>query len=171
LLCAIKPLEGFIQNEPHVGPPSRSRSQIASVRLFIRACEFLRLVRPKTPFNYLTRAIAKAKPPKGVLPSEDRTHATSVGSGRAASCYRPNLFANTRNIAAIEGCPLGQRQIPYATEQSRPPRPARARAGLAAPGPHGVAADTRSSSSRSAQPPRPRRHPRARGSGGQPGEQ
>src|SRR6516164_1966095 len=26
----------------------------------------------------------------------------------AASCYRPNLFANTRNIAAIEGCPLGQ---------------------------------------------------------------
>jgi len=35
---------------------------------------------------------------------------------------------------------------------------------------HGVAADTRSSSSRSAQPPRPRRHPPARGSGGQPGE-
>jgi len=30
----------------------------------------------------------------------------------AASCYRPNLFANTRNIAAIEGCPLGQRPPP-----------------------------------------------------------
>jgi len=30
----------------------------------------------------------------------------------AASCYRPNLFANTRNIAAIKGCPLGQRPPP-----------------------------------------------------------
>jgi len=33
-------------------------------------------------------------------------------SFRAASCYRPNLFANTRNIAAIKGCPLGQRPPP-----------------------------------------------------------
>src|SRR6516164_8493350 len=47
LLCAIKPLQGFIQNGPHVGPPARSRSQIASVRLFIRACEFLRPVTPR----------------------------------------------------------------------------------------------------------------------------
>src|SRR5215472_5127016 len=30
----------------------------------------------------------------------------------AASCYRPNLFANTRNIAAIKDCPLGQRPPP-----------------------------------------------------------
>jgi len=60
--------------------------------------------------------------------------ATPVGIGSvagqprsfcAASCYRPNLFANARNIAAIEGCPFGQRPPRPMSSEFDPPKEGR----------------------------------------------